>query len=109
MVSGVKHLGKINLQKYIYLISIFLSDKITASVFVEYFLQIRREDTYWMTSSFDDEVNHIMDAIFLDIDEYNPEELYDPNDKFNINENELRMRLDSKLSVLNRLISCSCC
>jgi hypothetical protein len=105
MVNGVKLLDKINLQRYIYLISIFLSDKITASVFVEYFLQIRREDTYWMTSSFDDEVIRIMDAIFLDIDEYNPEELYDPNDKFNINENELRMRLDSKLSVLNRLIS----
>jgi hypothetical protein len=105
MVNGMKLLDKINLQRYIYLISIFLSDKITASVFVEYFLQIRRADTYWMTSSFDDEVNRIMDAIFLDIDEYNPEELYDPNDKFNINENELRMRLDSKLSALNRLIS----
>jgi len=105
MVSGVKLLDKINLQKYIYLISIFLSDKITDSVFVEYFLQIRREDTYWMTSSFDDEVNHIMDAIFLDIDEYNPEEFYDPNDKFNINVNELRMRLDGNLSVLNRIIS----
>lgn len=105
MVNGIKLLDKINLQRYIYLISIFLSNKITASVFVEHFLQIRREDTYWLTSSFDDEVNRIMDAIFLDIDEYNPEELYDPNYKFNINENELRMRLDGKLSILNRLIS----
>lgn len=105
MVTGIKLLDKINLQRYIYLISIFLSHKIAASVFVEHFLQIRREDTYWLTSSFDAEVNHIMDEIFLNIDEYNPEELYDPNDNFNISENELRKRLDSKLSVLNMLIS----
>lgn len=105
MVNSIKLLDKINLQRYIYLIGIFLSDKVTASVFVEHFLQIRREDTYWLTSSFDDEVNYIMDSIFLDIDEYNPEELYDPNDKFNISESELRKRLDGKLSVLNSLIS----
>lgn len=105
MVNDIKFLDKINLQKYIYLINVFLSNEITASDFVEHFLQIRRGDTYWLTSSFDDEVNHIIDAIFLDIDEYNPEELYDPDDKFNINESELRRRLDYKLSVLNRLIS----
>ncbi len=106
MVNGIKFLDKINLQKYVYLINVFLSNEITASYFVEYFLQIRREDTYWLTSSFDDEVNRIMDAIFLDIDEYNPDELYDPDDKFNINESELRSRLMDKLSVLSKLISC---
>ena len=105
MVNSIKFLDKINLQKYIYLISSFLSKKITASAFVEYFLQIRREDNYWLTSSFNDEINHIMDAIFLDIDEYNPEELYDPDDKFNINESELKKRLENKLLALNRLIS----
>ncbi len=94
MVNGIKLLDKINLQRYIYLIGIFLSDKIPASVFIRHFLQIRREDTYWLTSSFDDEVNRIMDAFFLGIDEYNPEELYDPNNKFNINENKLRRRLN---------------
>jgi beta-N-acetylglucosaminidase len=105
MVNDIKFLDKINLQKYVYLISVFLSNKITAATFVEYFLQIRREDRYWMTSSFDDDVNRIMDAMFLDIDEYNPEELYDPDDKFNIDEDELRRRLKDKLSILNRLIS----
>ncbi|WP_081479994.1 colicin immunity domain-containing protein [Solitalea canadensis] len=45
-----------------------------------------------------------MDSIFLDIDEYNPEELFDLNDKFNINENVLRERLRDKLSILNRLL-----
>lgn len=105
MVNGIKLLDKINLQKYIYLISVFLSNEIIASALVGHFLQVRREDTYWLTSSFDDEINRILDEIFLDIDEYNPEELYDPNDKFNINENELRRRLDDKLTVLNTLIS----
>jgi len=105
MVNGIKFLDKINLQKYVYLISVFLSNEITTSYFVEHFLQIRREDTYWLTSSFDDEVNSIMDAIFLDIDEYNPDELYDPDDKFNINESELKNRLMDKLSVLSKLIS----
>lgn len=105
MVNSIKFLDKVFLQKYIYLISVFLSNEITASAFVEHFLQIRRGDSYWLTSSFDDKVNRIMDAIFLDIDEYNPEELYDPNDKFNINESELRKRLDEKLTILNRLIS----
>lgn len=108
MVNDIKFLDKINLQKYIYLINAFLANKIDASFFVEYFLQIRRDDTYWLTSSFDDEVNHIMDAIFLDIDEYNPDELYDPNDKFNINEDDLRIRLSEKLSLLNRLIYGNC-
>lgn len=105
MVTDMKFLDKINLQKYIYLISVFLSNKITDTVFVEYFLQIRREDTYWLTSSFDEEINNIMDEIFLDVDEYNPEELYDPDDKFNINEDELKRRLGDKLSLLNKLIS----
>ena len=103
MVNYIKLLDKINLQKYIYLIDVFLSNEITVSCFLEYFLQTRREDNYWLTSSFDDEVNSIMDSIFLDIDEYNPEELYDPNDGFNINEEELRIRLDNKVSLLKSL------
>lgn len=104
MVKSVKILDKINLQKYIYMISIFLSGEISASVFLECFLQIRREDKYWMISSFDEKINRIMDSIFLDLDEYNPEEFYDPNDQFNINEDELKTRLGVKVSILNELI-----
>lgn len=104
MVNGIKFSDKLNLQKYTYLISSFLSNKITASFFEEYFLSVRREDKYWLTSSFDENVNSIMDTIFLDISDYNPEELYDPDDKINIDEIELRRRLGEKLSILNRLI-----
>lgn len=105
MVNNVKLLDKINLQKYIYLISVFLSKDISTSTFVEYFLQIRREDEYWLTSKFDEEISNIMDSIFLDIDEYNPEELFDPYDKFNIDESELKLRLESKLSSIKALIN----
>jgi hypothetical protein len=44
-----------------------------------------------------------MDSIFLDVDECNPDELYDPNDKFNISEQELKSRLGNKLSALEHL------
>ena len=101
MVKEIKLLDKIHLQKYIYLITSFLSDKIQASAFEEFFILIRRDDSYWLSSSFDDAIGRTLDPIFLDVDEYNPDELYDPNDQFNINENELRKRLTDKLSVLN--------
>jgi hypothetical protein len=67
------------------------------------FIQVRREDTYWMNSKFSLEVSRIMDSIFLDVDECNPDELYDPNDKFNISEQELKSRLGNKLSALEHL------
>lgn len=104
MVDSIKFLDKINIQKYIYLIEEFLSNKIEASIFEEYFLSIRREDCYLMNSSFDDRINRIMDTMFLDVDEYSPEEFYDPNDKFNINEDELRKRLNVHLDMLKKLI-----
>jgi hypothetical protein len=99
----MKFLDKINLQKYLDLIGSFLANEITANIFVEDFLRIRRDDVYWMTSSFDEEINQVMDAIFLNVDEYNPDGLYDPDDKFNIDEVELRKRLIDKLYILNRL------
>lgn len=105
MVNDIKLLDKINLQKYIYLIEMFLSDKINASMFEEYFLSVRREDKYLMSSSFEDKVNQIMDTMFLDVDEYNPDEFYGPNDKFNINEEELRSRLSRHLALLKNLIA----
>lgn len=45
-----------------------------------------------------------MNLTFLDIDEYNPEKLYDPSDGLNINEEELRIRLDNKVSLLKKFI-----
>jgi hypothetical protein len=104
MAGSIKFLDKINLQKYLYLIACFLDNKIDSSVFEKQFLEIRRNDKYWMTSSFDKSIVRVMDSIFLDIDEYNPEELYDPNDVFNIDEKELRKKLTEKLSILIKLI-----
>ena len=102
MVKKIKLLDKIHLQKYVYLISSFLSNKIDVSTFENFFILLRREDSYWLTSSFDEAIGKIMDSIFLDIDEYNPDELYNASDRFNINENELRKRLQDKISLLNK-------
>lgn len=68
MITHVRFIDKVHLQKYTYMISQFLSDEITASAFEEHFLATRREDQYWMSSSFQDEVGRILDEIFLDVD-----------------------------------------
>eukprot|EP01132_Coremiostelium_polycephalum_P005883 gene5883-7323_t len=68
------------------------SDKIDPSDFETAFLQIRRDDSYLLSGLFNKKILKILDTFFLDLDEYNPEELFDSNDKFNINENELKKR-----------------
>lgn len=102
-ITHVRFIDKVHLQKYTYMINQFLSDKITASAFEEHFLATRREDQYWMSSSFQDEVGRIMDEIFLDVDEYSPDGLYVPDNAFNINEVELRIRLNKNLTRLRIL------
>jgi hypothetical protein len=104
MVREIKLLDKIHLQKYMYLITAFLSREISPVVFEEFFVRIRREDSYWLSGSFDEEIGRILDSLFLDVDEFNVEELYDPNDKFNIDEKELRERVGDKLLVLNSIL-----
>lgn len=104
MVNDIRLLDKVQLQKYIYMTELFVSGQIEATVFGEMFIQIRREDTYWMSGAFDYRVGTILDTFFLDIDEYNPDELFDPNDKLNINEDELRKRANQTLAKLKELV-----
>ncbi|WP_404479133.1 colicin immunity domain-containing protein [Sphingobacterium sp. ML3W] len=54
----------------------------TASVFETSFLQLRREDIHWMASVSDNGIYQILDTLFLDVDEYAPDELYDERDQF---------------------------
>lgn len=100
MVVQISFLDKVHLQKYLFIVNSYLDNSITVSDFVEIFLDIRREDNYWLKSSFDVRVNKILDSMFLDIDEFTPPELFDPADKFNIDENELRQRLNTAVSAL---------
>ncbi|WP_409530117.1 MULTISPECIES: colicin immunity domain-containing protein [unclassified Sphingobacterium] len=46
----------------------------------------------------------ILDTLFLDVDEYVPDELYDLRDQFNINESELRKRLSAHLILLEQIL-----
>jgi hypothetical protein len=103
MVKTITLLDCIHLQKYTYLISLFISNKVETSVFEQIFLQIRREDTYWMAGMFNEAISKLLDTFFLDIDEYVPTPLFSPEDKFSIDEKELRERaviLNNKLAKI---------
>ena len=104
MVKDFKLLDKIHLQKYIYMISLFVSQKISASDFEIFFLQIRNEDNYWLSNSFDKKIGKLLDTFFLDISDYTPDDLYDPNDPNDINEVELRKRAKDILEVFHRIV-----
>ncbi|RYU90153.1 hypothetical protein EWM62_11470 [Mucilaginibacter terrigena] len=88
----MKLLDRIHLQKYIYLMDQFLNDTIGAELFDTIFIQLRREDNYWMSGSFDYLTQKILDTYFLDIDEYTPVHLFEKNDSYNIDEEELKRR-----------------
>lgn len=105
MVEEIKLIDKVYLQKYIYLMTLFVSKEINAPVFEELFLQIRREDTYWFSGLFHKDIGEILDSFFLDVDEYLPEELYDPLDTFNIDEEELMNKAKQTLIKLKEITS----
>lgn len=100
MVNENKILDKIHLQKYIYLLSLFVSRDIQASEFETLFLKIRREDPYLMNGLFNDKAGTLLGTFFLDVDEFTSDELYDPSDAFNINEVEFRKRAEDVFKKL---------
>lgn len=102
--SHIKLLDKIHLQKYIYLLTLFVAKEIEVSVFEKIFLNIRREDDYWMSGHLNEQASKILDTFFLDVDEYSPDILFDSNDNFNISEVELNKRAKETLEKLSALI-----
>ncbi|MDR0516484.1 MAG: colicin immunity domain-containing protein [Fibromonadaceae bacterium] len=104
MVERAKLLDRIHLQKYTYMISQLILKEITAKEFQTLFLKIRREDYYWLSGSFEESTVKILDTFFLDVDEYAPDDLYDPDDPYNINEEELYIRAESTLKKLKRAV-----
>jgi hypothetical protein len=93
-------LGKIHLQKYIYLLDLFTTGKIETTVMESVFLQLRREDVFWLTGQFCAKISKILDTFFLDVDEYTSNDLFDPTDKFNIDEAEFKKRAKETLMNL---------
>ena len=105
MVNEITILDRIHLQQYIYLIGLFCSKKMDTPDFERLFLQIRREDNYWLSGSINETIEKILNFFFLDVDEYNPANLFDKNDAFNIDESELRKRASDTLKQLLELAS----
>ncbi|WP_223577872.1 colicin immunity domain-containing protein [Sphingobacterium sp. GVS05A] len=105
MSTSLTQMEKIQLRKYLYLLRAFLNNEIAVLVFETSFLQLRREDIHWMASVSDNGIYRILDTLFLDVDEYAPDELYDERDQFNISESELKRRLGAHLVLLEELIS----
>lgn len=93
-------LDRAALQKYLYLLTLLATDQIDIAVFESLFLQIRREDDYWLSGRFDERISRILDAFFLDIDAYASDDFFDPGDKFNINGIELIRRAKETLMKL---------
>ncbi|SEO88126.1 self-protective colicin-like immunity [Mucilaginibacter gossypiicola] len=100
----MKLTDKIHLEKYIELITQFLNKQISAKDFETRFLSERREDKYWMSGLFNKDVGQILDTLFLDIDEFTPDELYAENDLYAINEAELRSRTAFIFTKLEKYI-----
>jgi hypothetical protein len=93
-------LDKIHLQKYIYLIKQFIDGHVKADEFETTFLQVRRNDNYWMSGSFSEDINQTLDTFFLDVDEYTSENLFEDDAKYEINETELKKRAFKTLNSL---------
>jgi hypothetical protein len=94
-------LDRIHLQKYTYMLSLLVLRKITAAEFETIFLKVRREDNYLSSGSFEESIEKILGTFFLDVDEYATDDLYDPNDPYNIDEEEFYIRAESTLKKLN--------
>ncbi len=104
MVNNIKLLDKVHLQKYIYILDLFISKQINATIFENLFLEIRRDDTYWLLGSFNQEIEKELNQLFFDVDEYMPENLYEIEDMFNINETELYKRSGKILERMKTLM-----
>jgi hypothetical protein len=93
MVKQVKLLDKINVQKYIYLTTLFISEEISTNEFETTFLHIRRNDEYLFKGLFGGEIEQILGTFFLDVSDYTSVELWTPEfEGFSIDEAELRKR-----------------
>jgi hypothetical protein len=76
---------RIELQKYIYLLFLFVNKRLNADEFQDLFLRLRRTDNYWLSGGYSIKIGNLLDTFFLDVDEYTPEEEYLPNDAYMIN------------------------
>jgi Bacterial self-protective colicin-like immunity len=95
---------KIQLQKYIYILTLYCHGQIGTTEFEKIFLQTRRDDNYLMSGLFDKNIEQILSTFFLDVDAYcgDPEIAnYDSSDPFSdIDEQELKKRAKHALQQL---------
>ncbi|MBC8044379.1 MAG: hypothetical protein IAF08_13155 [Rhizobacter sp.] len=106
METHIRLLDRIHLQKYIYLISLFVSEQIEVADFEKVFLEIRNEDTYLMSGLFDESVGRVLGTFYLDVSDHTPDDLFDPNnDTFDITTDELRRRASEALGKLKDITS----
>ncbi|MEL6659140.1 MAG: colicin immunity domain-containing protein [Bacteroidota bacterium] len=92
---------KIELQKYLYILFLYVEGKLNAIEFEKIFLKYRRQDDYWLSGKFRRDIGDSLDRFFLDLDEFTPDDLYDPNDAFSINEVVLKQRAKELLNELS--------
>ncbi|WP_449436233.1 colicin immunity domain-containing protein [Pedobacter steynii] len=105
MITDIKLLDKIHLQKYLYLLSLLCTAKIEVPEFENLFMQIKAGDEYWNSRMFDEKIAQVLDRLFLDVRDYSLDYLYDRNDFINVNLisfNEAEVRIKAQ-EALNKL------
>ena len=105
MITDIKLLDKIHLQKYLYLLSLLCTAKIEVPEFEELFMKIKAGDEYWSLGMFDEKIAQVLDRLFLDVRDYSLDYLYDRNDFINVNLisfNEAEVRIKAQ-EALNKL------
>jgi len=68
--NKIKLLDKIHVQKYIYLLSVFVSGNVDFSLFENMFMQIRKEDNYLRSGQLNEKASRILAAVLLDVAGY---------------------------------------
>lgn len=102
---SIPFIDMVHIQPYLYLCTALLENKITAKEFETIFLDLRRNDQHYMTGRFHTGFSNLIRVLFNAVDDYQPEDLYDPADKWNITEAELRNQVTIVMEKFRKKIA----
>jgi hypothetical protein len=102
---SIPFIDLVHIQPYLYLCTALLENKITAKEFETLFLDLRRNDQYYMTGRFNTGFANLIRVLFNAVDDYQPEELYDPTDKYDITEAALRQQVTNVMEKFRKKIA----
>jgi hypothetical protein len=90
MQKPPEFLDLLHIQSYLYLMRAFVAKNVSAKDFETIFLDLRRNDQYLMSGKLHIGFSNLLRVVFNAVDDYAPPELYDPLNKYDITEEEMR-------------------